>query len=101
MLSRSRTVLHVVGGLSASICFPDSRTPALQTNETKETLFIKLFLSRAAMQRLWPRTQIIEGELQGQTSQARLSGGALRYSPECVEEEFCELRLYGVLRSSA
>ena len=24
-----------------------------------------------------------------------------RYSPECVEEEFCELRLYGVLRSSA
>jgi hypothetical protein len=23
-----------------------------------------------------------------------------RYSPECVEEEFCELRLYGVLRSS-
>jgi beta-glucosidase-like glycosyl hydrolase len=24
----------------------------------------------------------------------------LRYSPKCVEEEFCELRRYGVLRSS-
>jgi hypothetical protein len=24
---------------------------------------------------------------------------ALHYSPECVEEEFCELRLYGVLGS--
>jgi hypothetical protein len=23
-----------------------------------------------------------------------------RYSAECVEEEFCKLRLYGVLRSS-
>ena len=43
MLSRSRTALRVVGTLSASICFPDSRTWALQT---KETLFI------ATMQRL-------------------------------------------------
>src|ERR671916_825279 len=24
----------------------------------------------------------------------------LRYSPECVEGEFCELRMYGVLESS-
>jgi hypothetical protein len=24
----------------------------------------------------------------------------LPYSPECVEEQFCELRVYGVLRSS-
>src|SRR5829696_2208495 len=30
----------------------------------------------------------------------RHSSGILRYSPECVELEFCELRLLGILRSS-
>jgi hypothetical protein len=28
------------------------------------------------------------------------TGGYEAYSPKCVEGEFCELRLYGVLRSS-
>src|SRR5215204_4025620 len=35
------------------------------------------------------------------SSSARLWAAKCAYSPECVEEEFCELRLYGVLRSSA
>ena len=30
----------------------------------------------------------------------RHSSGILRYSPECVELELCELRLLGILRSS-
>src|SRR3712207_4628050 len=30
----------------------------------------------------------------------RSARGAQRYSPKSSEEEFCELRLYGVLRSS-
>jgi hypothetical protein len=31
---------------------------------------------------------------------ARASTNGWVYSPECVEEEFCELRLHGVLGSS-
>jgi hypothetical protein len=39
-----------------------------------------------------------EGRLRRDTDALNYPNGP--YSPECVEDEFCELRLYGVLRSS-
>jgi len=74
MLSRSRTVPRVLGGLSASICFPDSRTRALQT---KETLLIACCDATPVCGRVH---KIAEDELQGQTSLAVLDdrGGAMQ-----------------------
>ena len=42
----------------------------------------------------WPSPTCWDGELTIHTKRLRA------YSPECVEDGFCELRLYGVLRSS-
>jgi hypothetical protein len=35
----------------------------------------------------------------GDDSEAHHLRATIRYSPKCVEYEFCELRLYSVLRS--
>jgi len=70
----------------------------------EEYVAVDVRLADGQLRLFWPRdleeiSPLRHGGASGSVGKLLVDSGS--YSPECVEEEFCELRLDRVLRSSA
>src|SRR5918994_2822974 len=100
----------VKGNPIGSVCFvieperePFGLIPPLDPNSVKEHGPTRLYSASEATASVSCLNRLQSTCTNGvvwSCSSGAFSANIVRYSPKCAEEEFCELRRYGVLRSS-